>query len=189
MNSKIGGPGWDRTNDQPIMSPERRRPTRSSDVDPSTKRRRPRPTNPPSSVEIHPIGSQDWQSTLSTVGGRFVTVPLSIASRTASSASRTATALGASSAHSHLSGRDSGCVRPVQPARVRLTTVSEVVASHREISATTLMLSPGSILPSNGPRSLQAAVEVRPVGTIGICTWHAAIVVIKPAGVVTLKLK
>jgi hypothetical protein len=21
MNSKIGGPGWDRTNDQPIMSP------------------------------------------------------------------------------------------------------------------------------------------------------------------------
>jgi len=47
-----------RTNDQPIMSPERSRPTRSSDVDPNTKRRRPRPTSPPSSGRIHPIGSQ-----------------------------------------------------------------------------------------------------------------------------------
>jgi hypothetical protein len=65
MNSKIGGPGWDRTNDQPIMSRERSRPTRSRDVDPKTKRRRPRPTSTPSSGRIHPIGSQDWQSTLS----------------------------------------------------------------------------------------------------------------------------
>jgi hypothetical protein len=62
MNSKFGGPGWDRTNDQPIMSPERNRPTRSSDVDPNTNRRRPRPTSPPSSGDIDPIGSQDWQS-------------------------------------------------------------------------------------------------------------------------------
>ena len=64
MNSKIGGPGWDRTNDQPIMSPERSRPTRSSDVDPNTRRPETSPTSPPSSDQIDPIGSQDWQSNL-----------------------------------------------------------------------------------------------------------------------------
>ena len=62
MNSKSGGPGWDRTNDQPIMSPERSRPTRSSDVDLNTKRPETRPISPPLSDQIDPIGSQDWQS-------------------------------------------------------------------------------------------------------------------------------
>ena len=62
MNSKTSGPGWSRTNDQPIMSPERSRPIRSSDVDPNTRRPETSPTSPPSSDQIDPIGSQDWQS-------------------------------------------------------------------------------------------------------------------------------
>ncbi len=71
QRDRVWWPGWGRTNDRPIMSPEGIRPTRSSDVDPNTNRPRPRPTNPPTSGKPHPIGSQDWQSTLSTVGGRL----------------------------------------------------------------------------------------------------------------------
>ena len=44
---KLSGPGWNRTNDQPIMSPERSRPIWFSDVDPNTKRQETRPTSPP----------------------------------------------------------------------------------------------------------------------------------------------
>jgi hypothetical protein len=61
MSSVWGGPGWPRSTDQPIMSPERSRPTRSSDVDPNTRRPETSPTSPPSSDQIDPIGSQDWQ--------------------------------------------------------------------------------------------------------------------------------
>ena len=62
MISKIGGPGWDRTNDQPIMSPHEVRPTESVDINPNSKRPRTSPMRPLWSGWFHPIGSQDWQS-------------------------------------------------------------------------------------------------------------------------------
>src|SRR5712692_1197264 len=58
----LGGPGWSRTNDQPIMSPERSRPTAPDDADPNTRLPATSPTSPPTSNHIDPIGSQDWQS-------------------------------------------------------------------------------------------------------------------------------
>jgi hypothetical protein len=74
MNSKIGGPGWDRTNDQPIMSPDENRPTMSGGADPNTKRPQASPTSPPSSGQIQSSGSQDWQSTRSAAVERFAAV-------------------------------------------------------------------------------------------------------------------
>jgi hypothetical protein len=62
MNSKLGGPGCGRSNDQPIMSPDENHPTASGDVDPNTRRPESSPTSPQPSDQIDPIGSQDWQS-------------------------------------------------------------------------------------------------------------------------------
>ena len=72
------------------MSRERSRPSQSSDGDPNTKRRRPRPTSQPSSGTIHPIGSLDWQSTLSSaVDG----LPQSVVPYSAALVARTSYAL------------------------------------------------------------------------------------------------
>jgi hypothetical protein len=60
MNPKIGGPGWDRTNDQPIMSPEGSRPTRSSDVNPNTTC----PTDKSNKSTVVQPDRSDWQSRL-----------------------------------------------------------------------------------------------------------------------------
>jgi hypothetical protein len=68
MNSKFGGPGWDRTNDQPIMSPDETRPRRSSDVHTKAKHPPASPICPPSSGNVHSIGSQLWQSRFGAYG-------------------------------------------------------------------------------------------------------------------------